>query len=707
MEEQSVLDYLKERLSLRRLFHPEERDPSDQDSAESMGSFEKSESTPSLVVFESSTIFPWRSLLALLLAILAQIQLEPPAQNSITGVMLYFAAVCLLVWALLVKEWGAFKQQEMVETSIGMQVRVVPFFIFIPLIFAAFLTFSNNRFTLLNVVLWMAALVAGLWAFWEPKKHEGHKTDGILHRWFFNGSRLDNWKLLVLGVFLISAFFHFYQLNQIPLNMTSDHTEKLLDISGVLNGQTQIFFSNNGGREPIQFYMAALFIKLFNTGLSFITLKLTMTVAFLMSLIYVYRLGKELGSKWTGLFFMALLGFSSWANIITRVGLRLVLAPVFIAPVLFYLFRGLRTSQRNDFILAGILTGLGLLGYSAFRVMPLVVLVGVIIFMAYHKFRRVNRNTWLGLALLALFALVMFLPLLRFAVDYPEVIGFRTITRMTSAERQLPGAVLQVFLSNFWNAVVMPFWKDGSTWVISVPDRPALDLVSAALYFMGLVLMVFRWLKSRRWQDLFLLVMIPILMMPSILALAFPEENPSLSRAGGAIIPIFLICATALEGLLSSLWKRSRQTLAKVSVVLLGVGLLGFSAAQNFNIALVQYPDQYIHATWNSTQMGEVAKEFVQQTGKPYNVWVVGVPYWVDTRLVAISAGFVGMDYAIWPQDIETSTLKISGPKLFILKADDTIGMNTLQKVYPKGSAMLHTSDVAGQEFYEFIVPEK
>lgn len=152
---------------------------------------------------------------------------------------------------------------------------------------------------------------------------------------------------------------------------------------------------------------------------------------------------------------------------------------------------------------------------------------------------------------------------------------------------------------------------------------------------------------------------------------------------------------------------RSRQTLAKVSVVLLGVGLLGFSAAQNFNIALVQYPDQYIHATWNSTQMGEVAKEFVQQTGKPYNVWVVGVPYWVDTRLVAISAGFVGMDYAIWPQDIETSTLKISGPKLFILKADDTIGMNTLQKVYPKGSAMLHTSDVAGQEFYEFIVPEK
>ncbi len=702
MEEQSVLDYLKERLSLRRLFHPVEPD---QDSVESVDPVGEGESAPALVTFDTQMRFPWRSLLALGLAFLAQMQLEPPAQNWITGVALYTAAAAFLAWALWMKEWGAFKRQEMVETSIGLTIRVIPLFIFIPLIFASFLTFGENRFTVVNVLLWLATLSAGLWTFWEPQQKETRHFSDTIRRWFYKGSRFDTWKLLVLGVFLISAFFHFYQLNQIPLNMTSDHTEKLLDINGVLQGQTQIFFSNNGGREPIQFYMAALFIKLFNTGLSFFTLKLTMAAAFMLSLIYVYRLGKELGTPWTGLFFMALLGFSSWANIISRVGLRLVLAPVFIAPVLFYLFRGLRTSQRNDFILAGILTGLGLLGYSAFRVMPLVVLAGVLIFMAYHKFRKVNRNTWLGLGLLALFALVMFLPLLRFAVDYPTVIGFRTITRMTSAERQLPGAVIQVFLNNFWNAAVMPFWKDGSTWVISVPNRPALDLVSAGLYFMGLVLMVFRWLKSRRWQDLFLLVMIPTLMMPSILALAFPEENPSLSRAGGALIPIFLICAIALETLLTALWKNSRQLLTKVCVVLLGVGLLSISAAQNFNIALVQYPDQYKRATWNTTQMGEVAKDFVAHGGNPYNVWVVGVPYWVDTRLVAISAGYVGMDYAIWPQDIEAGTSKITGPKLFIVKADDTIGMNTLKEVYPQGTAILNTSTVQGQEFFAYVVP--
>jgi hypothetical protein len=238
-----------------------------------------------------------------------------------------------------------------------------------------------------------------------------------------------------------------------------------------------------------------------------------------------------------------------------------------------------------------------------------------------------------------------------------------------------------------------------------VPGRPALDLVSAALYFMGLVLMVFRWLKSRRWQDLFLLIMIPILMMPSILALAFPEENPSLSRAGGALIPIFLICAIALETLLTGLWKRSKKPFSKVCVVLLALGLLGASAAQNYNIALVQYPDEYKNATWNTTQMGQVAKEFVLQGGSPYTIWVVGVPYWVDTRLVAINAGYAGMDFAIWPKDITASTQKITGAKLFIVKADDVTGMNTLKEVYPQGYAVLHTSDVPGQEFYAFMVP--
>ncbi len=714
MEEPSLLDLLKRKLNPKRWFtkHPE-------GVAIEISEFGIIDDIPLEMAESKSPFFivniirwigktPWRSLTAMALALIAQSSLEPPLQNSKLGIVFYAAAAAMMIFALMTKEWKIVKAADPIERGFGLGIRTVPMFLFIILIFATFLLFRENRFTLPNLMLWLATLIEGLAAFWESDQKVNWAAGKNRFISLFHGEHLsikvDFWKILVVAVFLLSTWFHLYQLNNIPINMTSDHTEKLLDIKNVLDGQYQIFFSNNGGREPIQFYLAAFFVKALNTGLSFFTLKLTMTVAFLMSLIYVYRLGKELGNPWTGLFFMALVGFSSWANIITRVGLRLILAPAILAPTLFYLFRGLRLSRRNDFIVAGLLIGLGLLGYSAFRIVPIVVVLIVFIFIAHHRFNKVSRNTWWTLGLLAVFALVVFLPLLRFAVEYPEAFGFRTITRITSVERQFTGGVLQVFFNNLWNCLTMPFWKDGNTWVISVPDRPALDVVSAALYFLGLILLVIRWLQTRRWQDMALLFSIPVLMLPSILALAFPEENPSLSRAGGAMIPIFLICAIALESLLKNLWSKSRGAAGKVGVVILGSLLVGFSAMQNFDIALLQYPVQYKGNTWNSSQMGEVAKEFIQLTGNADNIWVVGVPYWVDTRLVALSAGYVGEDYAIWPEEI-ISTQNNPGAKLFLVKWDDREGMNKLISIYPEGFITYHAGDADGKDFYAYIVP--
>jgi hypothetical protein len=89
----------------------------------------------------------------------------------------------------------------------------------------------------------------------------------------------------------------------------------------------------------------------------------------------------------------------------------------------------------------------------------------------------------------------------------------------------------------------MFFYSNGSTWVHSIPNRPALDMVSAGLYLLGSIIVFIQYVKYRNWEDLFLLLAVPLLMMPSILSLAFPDENPSLNRTAGGYYSSVYSCS--------------------------------------------------------------------------------------------------------------------------------------------------------------------
>ena len=703
MDEPSLLDYLKSQLNLHRLFRGEKSPLV----ASDLPSAEEEEPEPIKRRFILASL-PWRSLLALGLALTGQRFFEPGATLPRLGIGFYLVAGGLLVAALLKGEWTTPEAKRFNQPLSAATARKTPLFIFLPLLVITFLAFGGNRFTTGGLVLWAATLITGLWAFWQREENGSvwakirQQTAG-----FFRGGhlllQLNWWHLLVLAVFILSAWFHLNQLGTVPLEMTSDHAEKLLDVNDILHGNYSIFFPRNSGREPLQFYLSAALVKYFGQSLGFTTLKLGMALAFLGSLYYVYRLGGEVGSRWTGLLAMLLVGFSSWANILARSGMRLVLTPVFVAPVLFYLLRGLRLSRRNDLLVAGIFLGFGLLGYSAFRIMPLVVLLIFLVFTLTYRQPKQKEGIAAGLALVTLFAVVGALPLLRFAFQYPELIAMRTVTRMTGAEQALAGPLGVIFLQNLWNAILMPFWRDGNTWVISVTGRPALDLVSASLYLSGAVILLFAWFKQRAWQYLALLFSIPLLMLPSILALAFPIENPSLSRAGGSLIPILIVAAIALEGLLRGLWHTSRGWFGRALVVALGVGLLLVSAQQNYDLVFRQYRLQYQDATWNSGQMGAIARAYIHSIGSTDSVYVVAVAHWVDTRLVAMNAGVFDRDYAIWADDLEL-TLGQAGPKLFFVKADDTAGMSRLTALYPEGFGNYHSGMADGRDFYTYLV---
>ncbi|HET9910420.1 MAG TPA: hypothetical protein VFQ13_00955, partial [Anaerolineales bacterium] len=291
----------------------------------------------------------------------------------------------------------------------------------------------------------------------------------------------------------------------------------------------------------------------------------------------------------------------------------------------------------------------------------------------------------------------------------PDMFGFRAFTRLGSVEQPLPGPASQIFFSNLWKALGMFNYDDGEIWVHSLTHRPALDVISAALFLIGILLILIRYIRNRHWLDLFLLVSIPLLQMPSILSLAFPGENPALNRAGGAYIPAFIIAALALDGLLTSFGRGKAR-----NVLMWGVAGILFlvSAFQNYDLVFNQYYSSFLQGAWNSSDMGKTIKEFEKDYGTTNTIWIVPFPHWVDTRLPAVWAGIPNRDLAVWPENLP-STVEFTGPKLFLVKANleqpegnDQNSLDVLESLYPNGQLRMFDSEVPGHDFWIFTVPE-
>jgi hypothetical protein len=712
LKEPSVLDYLKSKLSFGR--KPKIEIPESYiagSGAESVApELVETEAVQPLTISHPPSIpFPWLSLIALGLALLGQRMFEPPP-SAMTGIALYLMALAFLLWAILSGEWMLLSLPESSAGNDPLKFHRAAFLICIPFAVLAFFFFSGNLFTIFNLTFWLIVLIVFVWSLWlrDPNKPSPwQRLVEIISRreWQI---RITRWTLLILALSGVVIFFRVYHIQQTPAEPFSDHAEKLLDVYDISQGQTHIFFPRNTGREAIQMYWTLLMSWIFGTGLSFLSLKIGTVLIGLFTLPYIYLLGKEIGGARVGLLAFAFAGVGYWPNVIARIGLRFPLYPMFAAPTLYYLVRGLRTRSRNDFILSGIFLGIGLHGYTPSRVMPVVVLAAIILYVLHAQSKGARRDAWIWFVIVGIVSLYIFLPLLRYAQENPDMFMMRTLSRVSTTEQPLPGPWYQVFASNVWNALEMFNWNDGQVWVNSIPNRPALDIVTGALFLIGVILVLARYIQKHHWLDLFLILSIPILELPSSLSLAFPGENPELNRTGGALIPAFILAALALDGLISAIGSsKMRKILAWIITAI----LLFWSAAQSYDLVFNQFDQQFRASAWNSSEMGAVIKQFDLVYGETDTVWIVPFPYWVDTRLPGVWAGIPNRDFAMFPDHL-SDTVQLSGPKLFMVKANlqdptanDQKSLDILKQLYPRGSLSLHHSPVVGHDFWIYSVP--
>lgn len=809
MKEPSVLDYLKSRLNPWQTDKVELAD-SETPQADSVdGSLLPDQSAAPRASFKLPQVLPWRTFLALALAVFGQSVLDPtgfkfgmdagtssrmsdPNNAALTGTIFYAIAALLLIWAYFVNEFSlpALPDDELAESPQTMRRPWLFAALGFSLVAFLLLFASENLFTWSNVTFWLVGLALYLRGMWlHPAPQLVASPDGeqsapetprpftlasVIYGWwdaglllllaFFGATglggniflfgllpflialaiiwlrdpnatvsptqnikafstrdpwriNLTRWTLLILAISALVIFFRFYRLDGVPAEPFSDHAEKLLDIYDIGQGKTHIFFDRLGGREPIDFYWTALIAYLFNTGLTFLSLKMGTALIGLLTLPYVYFLGKEIGGKRVALFAFILAGVAYWPNAVSRIGLYFPLYAMFAAPVLFYVIRGLRTQNRNDFILSGVFLGLGLQGYTPFRFVLLVVLAAVGLYLLHKRGLGEHRQVLRMLAVVAVTSLLVFLPLLSYGVQHPAIFSERTMLGLTDSEHPFPApdwcpikgnntaAGACVLANNTLKAMTSFFWDNGSVGAYSVPGRPALDIIAAVLFGFGCILILVRYLRQRRWQDIFLLVSVPLMLLPSILLMAFPDENPSVTRMGGALVVVVVIAAVALDGLYTALRGEQSKGLGQKFAIGVVVLLLAMSASQSHDLLFNKFDAQFRAGFWNTSDMGRIIRAFVAGGNSPDNVWVVPFPYWADTRVAGIQADIPTRDLAKWPENLQ-ETLSAKGSKLFIVKEEDQNGLTVLRNLYPNGLLGKFDSPIEGKDFWIYTVPD-
>lgn len=605
----------------------------------------------------------------------------------------------------------------------------------------AFLFTTNNLMTLSGFLAWMASII--LWVFalapsgWGvlPSIRWIQERLQVRRDWTF-------WALVL--IMLLGAVFRLSNLTDTPPEMTSDHVEKILDAQRVANGHTQVFFPNNGGREGFQMYALAALSQVFGLRLDFTALKLLSAVEGLIAILAMFWMGREivgtedrkLGSL-VGLLLAALVAASYWHTALSRLGLRIVLTTLVTALLLIFLARAMRSNRRGDFIKAGLVLGFGLYTYQAVRMLPVVIVLGIVIAFIFNA--RNGRGRYIvNFATLILVSFVVFVPLFGFALQYPEDFWRRTsgrllgddiiqttdesgqiVQRSASIEERLQAfnQNFPILTNNIRNALLMFNWKGDVAWINAAPNRPAMDMFTGTLFILGLAAWLARMIRRRDVFDWLVPLALVILLLPSALSIAYPVENPSHTRTSGALPEAYLIAALPFALIVMSIIRLVRGNTGRIAagafVVLVILGAYSINSSLYFGV----YRDSYLDSSLPYSEAGRILRGFAESDGSYGNAYMIAYPYWWDHRAIGIEAGLTD-----WPNGVISSRdipgfLVLAYQKtdryrfdpnldiLFFYAAQDDATQMRLEQLFPQGHWQLRTSYQGDDDYKLYRVP--
>jgi hypothetical protein len=358
-----------------------------------------------------------------------------------------------------------------------------------------------------------------------------------------------------------------YRLDAVPPGLQHDEAFHGHDAVTVLLGYHPIYFPSNAGNEPLYIYLTASTIALF--GKNIWGIRLAAVVCGLATVGFTGLWIRRAYNTRTALFASALIAVTFWPLFMSRAGLRSAALPP-LAAMTAWAFWGAvqRVGIRYwvlRFVLAGVLLGVTLYTYPASRVLPIVYLLFFTSY-AIPKTRYPIRSTLPGIAAFFITAGLVFLPLYLYLRQAPNAdVRIQQLWEI-GALSALKSGNAGPLLANVRDTLGMFSFRGDPVWRYNIAGRPVFDPIIGALFYLGLIVALWR---VRQPRYLFALIWLPVGLLPSILS----DSAPSFLRASASLPVTFLFPALGADWLIERFkWERV-LTAAMIGVIALSGAL--------------------------------------------------------------------------------------------------------------------------------------
>lgn len=507
--------------------------------------------------------------------------------------------------------------------------------------------------------------------------------------------RTHRWQLGVAGVLLLAAFFRYWRLDSLPPGLHPDEAANGLDIFRITEQHDlRPFYSTNGGREALFFYLQAIGVKLLGNT----TLALRVAPALIGTLACgaLYLWIKSWFGKREALMAALLMAVTPWAVTISRDGFRAGMVALMVPLTIWLYTKAFQTGKVWWYVAAGVSLGAGFYTYIAFRLFPLI-LVSAFGFLLF--WRRALLKRWAAGIAVSLVAMgVTLLPLALYTTTHFNDVVSRSGGVSFTNPSLNHGHPLQTLGENIVTTALMFNFKGDNNYRQNLGGQPELNIFVGAMFLLGILVCL---VHLKRLRYCALLLTFGVMLLPEVLT---AEGLPHALRAIGALPPTIGLAAVGIGYLLDRWYgvfplNKAAQFAGQAAIAL----LLSLSVYHGYV--------QYFVAWANSQETYDAYAEDISVLADYY----LDTPFPGERYAVSGTYGLQALEYLthnhvryiqIDPKKLPKLPVTAGAKEFSTLEGDKDKVLTQLKAQYPKGRVTPHYSSFSGNElFVTYTVP--